>query len=977
MSADLKIIEEEPSNPIERFDRWRRRAAKLQADAVVKIMGDEHCRQTLYQVFAHTKYLADCCLNHPDAVVESLTGEPSKILSEVARDLRALDRATGPTNALTRAIRPLKERATVAIGLAEISGKWTHDEVGASLSDLAERTLDAAFGWLTRLAYRHGDITSDDEIAPVPIPGMFVLSGGEFAADEPAYFGPLEIAVVFDEEKMAAASVKGDERVYTRIATELDDALSIGGQEGPIFQLHIVSRDIGEAFKHKQMALQALSTNKISEGLDDANAVQDRGWFATARVVAGDRNAGGAFLEDLQDHLWAEGFTGDEIRTAVTGRENEQEAISSTRALDFDKDAHKRLADTCRLALGQSDERFRSGTARSIYMAAAEVGAMDKLTAERLASNNDFFAVSRNRLQLVSGQPLGAEVPKSLRLQHAALSSYSEPDLLRTVLEGSIAEAQQQWLNVISPQALGAFDILGTDSKSQETADDTATDIAKLEDIGFLDGRDVSTTIDHWVTGQYGDQEGDSKKRLSAIAPGLLTDIGRTQDPDAAIASLDRLVANMPDGVNPFELLRGEGAIREAVVDLLGNAPEFGRILVESRELISELFTGETEFPADAESWLAKYPAPRRHGTTEQILAAVSDWLWENRTRLAVATLSGSLDLPAVCTIHCRLAEVVVALAHQLAHDDLKVAEEEGGRGLVVLAMNDFGGGSLPISQPLDIVFLFDLDGSESKAANTGARYTTLASRIIQYLTEPRSVTGVGEYPLFEVDTRSRPGGTTGQFALRLGAYRNYYVSEASATEQLALARARVLNASEEFQARIEGVLADLMTRPRQGDWLLKSADQAREREARHDKANAVWDVLRIRGGHKDLDLVVQCLQLKHGSEHPYVLLPNIPEALAALRRTGCITHEACEDLAKSYTYWSQLRAVQGFTGGVNPAQERPRDRLADLLAKAGGVAEFTSVEPLIRGHADRIMSHYDEVILGKSPIADDVAVGE
>ena len=180
-TARAKKSQAEATTSVDLFDQWRRRAGRLHADAVMQIMTDPIARNALHGVFAKADYLARCCLTHPDAAIQSLTGEPSKILSEVARDLRALDRVTGPTSALSQAIRPLKERAIVAIGLADLSRKWNYEQVGASLSDLAERTLDAGLSWLTRLAYRHGEFTSPEELAPVPLPGLFILGGGLLA----------------------------------------------------------------------------------------------------------------------------------------------------------------------------------------------------------------------------------------------------------------------------------------------------------------------------------------------------------------------------------------------------------------------------------------------------------------------------------------------------------------------------------------------------------------------------------------------------------------------------------------------------------------------------------------------------------------------------------------------------------------------------------------------------------------------------
>ena len=38
------------------------------------------------------------------------------------------------------------------------------------------------------------------------------------------------------------------------------------------------------------------------------------------------------------------------------------------------------------------------------------------------------------------------------------------------------------------------------------------------------------------------------------------------------------------------------------------------------------------------------------------------------------------------------------------------------------------------------------------------------------------------------------------------------------------------------------------------------------------------------------------------------------------------------------------------------------------MLAKAAGVSDYSAVEPLIRGHAERTMAHYNTLVLGGAP---------
>ena len=251
-------------------------------------------------------------------------------LSQIATDLRALDRATGPNAALASAIKPLKERAVVAIGLADISGTWTHDQVGSALSDIAERILDAGLGWLTRLAYRHGEFTSPEEMAPVPLPGLFILGGGDFAAEEPSYCGPLEVAVVYDPKVLEEQEIGTSEHVFSRVSCELSDALGNLNKDGSIFEL-VNYRSTKHRGHQSGVDSFALSVTEVHELLNEDATPFDRAWFAGARVVAGDRNAGGAFIDAISADLWQKGMNADEIEDAVTMASDQDKGAGAIR----------------------------------------------------------------------------------------------------------------------------------------------------------------------------------------------------------------------------------------------------------------------------------------------------------------------------------------------------------------------------------------------------------------------------------------------------------------------------------------------------------------------------------------------------------------------------------------------------------------------------------------------------------------------
>ncbi len=976
--ADSKASSSAGGTAVERFDQWRRRAGRLNEDAVVQIINDPVARNALYGAFAHTTYLARCCLTHPDAAIEALQGSPATVLSEVARDLRALDRVTGPTTALARAVRPLKERAVVAIGLADLSGKWPHEQVGATLSDLAERTLDAGLGWLTRLAYRHGEFTAQEELAPVPLPGLFILGGGDLAAEEPGYCGPLEVAVVYDPDALSAASIGASERVFSRMAGELTDAFGTLNTEGSIFELVQRARLLHDESSSPSADL-ALSVDEVRTLLATKASPYERAWFAGARVVAGDRQAGQAFIEEIAEEIWSKGLDADEIREAValtesqpsksakTAKSAKKSKAAKTPKGESPENAHWRLIQTCRLALGQHHGAFRHGSGRSVFGEAARIGAMDKLTAERLASNFDFFSMARNRLQLIRGDAASQPANAAEAADRAALCGYTMLDRFTAVHEGTLAEAEQHWVNIAKGEGQNGFDLLGRAAEG-ETDLQEARDIGNLENMGFTDGRNIVSTVENWLSGTFAGSESEPRKRLSQLAPGLLTEFAATQSPDRAIATFDRLLKALPSDVKPFEVLRKDAALSGSVVDVLGNMARYGEVLAACPELARCVLSADLVVPASAEEWLETYPAPGRHGAGEQVLAALADWLWEARARLCLAWSRGALDLSQVGSILSAVSQAAVTLVYDLCVSDAVAAGKGLGKGLAVLAMGDFGGGWLPPDAPLDLVFVYDPDGKDGASAEAIHQYTDLANAITECLTQPREVFASLTLPLFEVDTRLRPGGTGGEIASSLRVFKTFYVGQADAWAQLSLTRARVVCGPKVLAARIEEATTEILTRPRQGDQLSRDADRTRTKDLRHNRAQSIWDVKRIRGGLVDLEMIVQCLQIKYGAEHPYVFSPNLSEALSALARAGCVDGNIAAELSETVAFWERLRAVQGMTGLFDPGSERPRQRMAALIARAVGVSEFRSVEPLIRGHAERTQAHYNHLILGHQP---------
>ncbi len=920
-----------------RIDEWRQKAGRVNAEAALQILEDPTSRSVLRMVFSRTPYLAKCCLAHPDAVIEALSGNPARIISEVERDLSALERATGTANALTRAVRPCKERAVVAVGLADLSGRWSAEEVGATLSRLGQLAAESGLSWLTRLAYRNGDIGFGGDALPVPLPGLFIVGGGAIATDEIGFCGPIDLAMIYDEKLLSGSGVKVSHVVLEKIATQLRDSFH-GNREMPaIFDVNFkAAAEAGNLnLKSESVFRKKMLFEKIADENHGLHA-----WFSNAIPIAGDRNIAADFLREVKKSFWTSDASATAIRSAVGA---EDKAEIGVKEID-------RITQTCRLALGGKSEKVQNCCSTMVFDTAAKSGAIDRLTAQRLSTNVNFMHVARNRLQLVTGLADNIDCDDSLRTDCAILCGYSDLALFDRVVDGVVSEARQHWLNIVLPP---------TDSSRRATTISMEeANLARLEEIGFTDGRAVASTVDAWVAAQQA--EGSEQRRyLSEIAPGLLTEIGRTQGPDQAIDLVDAILGKLPTEFKPLEQLASDSRLADALVDFAGNTPSFAEKGLKNEVVLKEIFDPRFEIPPTAEEWIVKFPAPTsKKGCDQAFVDRLHKWLSENETRLCFRALSG--DIPAEDHSHYLtvFAETAVRACYDGVMAEMDDRHKKIGGSIAVIAAGDFGAGSLKTNAPLDIAYVFD-GGDQEQASDF---FFDFAKRVTEVLESKGSDEDAA---MFQVDPRLRPGGATGEPASSIPVYLNFYSKDARPEEHLALTRARLICGPSAIRQRLEAAITECVTQPRKAERLMIDADRAHMRVQKQNPPESIWDVDRIRGGLADLDFIAEVLQVRHGAENPYVMAQSTADAFSALSRAGCLDPDTATDLIESHLFWSRLRTILALSSGFNMSTQRPRQRLGMMIAAAAGVTNFGSVEPLIQGHAERVTAHYRKLVLG------------
>jgi glutamate-ammonia-ligase adenylyltransferase len=896
--------------------RWRRALADALGEDPGARLDQPDRRLTMLRVFGSTRRLADLCLKYPVAAADALVDGASLVLAQAARDLAALGSGVGGAEALYGALAPLKCRADLAIGLAEISGAWTAGEATAARADFAERLIDTAILWLLRGAINRGELAAQSES---PSAGVFALAGGDFAHEDLAPYGPLDVAVIYDETAYSGPAARMAERAFVRLGSELRESFEGRPGDYPIFAL---KTPFGNA-----VSGQGLTETRARAfaALGDPQRGALRAWIATARVVAGDRRAGGAFLENAEEKVW----TG-----TVLVDEEMRELLAAPS--DDPRWPFRAVADVFRLTLGSSRPVFRTASARVVIETAAKSAVIERDLAARLAAGDEFAQGLVARAQMMKGAAAFGSSEPDEDAALADLCGFRQSSDLKSAVSGSLADARNTLRSLLNGRQ--------SEFERFRPAGENPDDVDKLEDLGFQGGAAVSGLVDHWADIA---SRGAKVGRFSAIAPGLLTAFGETQRPDVAVRLFDEVLRHAPEKDDVVGRLAAHGAVREGMIDALGCFGAAVAPLTQTSASVRIFFEERgAEVPESGAEWLRRYPPPKAGAKISEIAA----WRREAIARIALYTAARDMNFDAAAEALSSISDCVLARAFE------SVAKAAPGSAGIALHVFDGPARGLPGSPTL---FGFIASSGETQAREGFAR---------TYMDALEEL-GEGFFALAP-DVSHRPAGVAGGLAPDVAAFKSFVQSEAVAYDQILLARARVIAGADKAQAAARGALRLAVSNPKRADILFRDLDRARAQRLRRDKASTEWDIDQNEGGLHDVELIISTLIYRHAAAQPGVQEGNVDAALDVLVRAGAVPANIAETLKSARAFWMRLATARALARWSDPQREPVRARFAALLARAAQVEAFSQVRPIMRGYADEVGRLYSQLVLGRPALS-------
>jgi glutamate-ammonia-ligase adenylyltransferase len=912
-------------------------------------------------------YLWELFRAEPARLVGLLEAEPARRFDEILAGARLAIAAARDQAEVMRLLRRMKAEGALLIALADIGGAWPLSEVLERQTALADAAVAAAVDYLLADARRSGKLRVSSE-EPAPGSGYIVLAMGKMGAGELNYSSDIDLMVFYDGAALAPETEPAP--FYVRLTRTLVKLLQERTSDGYVFRADLRLRP-DPASTHI-----AVSTAAALDYYESRGQNWERAALIKARACAGDIAAGEALLAELSPFVWRKyldfaavadihamkrqihAYRGhDEI--AVEGH-NIKLGRGGIREIEF-------FVQTQQLIAGGRNPELRMRETLATLDALTEGGWIGAPVRDDLAAAYRFLRVVENRLQMVADEQTHALPSDRDGLDRfSRFAGFPDRNAFAEALLAHLRNVQRHYATLFeNAPALEA----GRKSLRFPVAADDRETLEQLREMGFRQPLEVSALVRRWDTPAHDSLKGEfARAQLAEIVPALLHHFARSAHPDAAVIAFDRFLAGLHGGGRLFSLLRQNPDLIALIALVLGTAPRLADGLAQFPEVMDAVidpsfFGALPDAPALA---LGLERSLRQARSYEDFLDRIRIFAQEQMFLVGTRVLSGTASAEQAGDAFARLADVVIRALHCAVEENFvrthgRVANQESA----ILALGKLGGREMTATSDLDLIVIYDFDPEHPESSGPrslyGAQYfSRLTQRVISALT---AQTNHGL--LYQVDMRLRPSGRSGPLATQIEGFAGYQENEAWTWEHMALTRARVVSASPEFAARVEGVVRAVLCRPRDPEVVAADVVDMRKAIAVDKGDSERWNLKYVAGGLIDIEFIAQYLQLVYAARTPEILDTSTLRVLDKAWRLGLLAAEDAEVLRPAARLYHDLTQILrlALPGPFDPEAAAPG--LTALLARAGDMPDFARLNAYIGELQAKVRLSFDR-ILGK-----------
>jgi len=460
----------------------------------------------------------------------------------------------------------------------------------------------------------------------------------------------------------------------------------------------------------------------------------------------------------------------------------------------------------------------------------------------------------------------------------------------------------------------------------------------------------------------------------------------RTADPDQALNEWERFVDSGIHRLQLFQYLAKMPHILEVLSTVFGNSQamaqtlirdpllvywiEEDRVLIQRRARSKLLVTVQTMLEG-VKSFEAKCEALRRFRRREML-------------RLGIRDVLGIATPIETYTVLSDLAAGVIQAAYELVEQGLKrqhggwvsLSSTQGKNrvGFCVLAMGKLGGWELNYSSDVDLIYVYQAPQGSTVAgkgqqALSGSDYFHAVARALTTVLSESTAEGA----MFRVDMRLRPEGHVGPLACSVEDACHYYQTRGRTWERLAFLKAKPIAGDIRIGQSLIGKLKTFVYGTREtANQVFPAIHSLRAKMVSKMTRRGELDrnVKLGIGGIREIEFIVQGLQLRWGYRYPSIRDRHTLKSLTKLLRIGKLKIKEIRQLKESYLF---LRNLEHKLQMVHELQTHLLPSKTDEIAKCairmgyrrGQTAKQTAEHLLVdyRGHTQKVHHLYQQIV--------------
>tara|TARA_B110000240_G_scaffold103566_1_gene117115 strand:+ start:230 stop:3010 length:2781 start_codon:yes stop_codon:yes gene_type:complete len=791
-------------------------------------------------------------------------------------------------------LRQCKRRIAGFLAMAELSGAYALSQTTQALTDFADAAVQAAFKKSLEPYQASGKLSA--------YTGIFVVAMGKMGAGELNYSSDIDLIVMFDDRNMDHFEASRLRQILVRVTRTATKLLNDITEYGYVFRTDLRLRP------DPSSTPICVGMSSALDYYESLGRTWERAAFIKARICAGDRIAGTAFLKQMVPFVWRRhlDFSAIEeahalrlkIRTKTGGRgqinvpgHDVKLGRGGIREIEF-------FTQTRQLISGGRDPDLRSG---KTLEALDQLVIKDWVTAAVCNQLHQSYIVLRHTEHAI----------QMIRDAQTQSIPQSVEGLARVAgLSGQTTEA---FLSNISTHLKSVHDII----------EPFFTPVNRIAQFVALEGHHDITQ--HWPS--YAAMRSDRATALfETLRPELLVRLQNALNPKEALIHFDSFLKGLPAGIQVFSLFAANPKLVDLLTDIVVSAPALAQYLGHNSGVLDAVLSGDFFAPWPDQRALQEQLAKTLAGSLdyEMGLDLARIWTKERHFRIGVHLLQEVITPKTASIQYAQLAEAVLSVVFSFAQQDFarKYGKVEGADA-TILAMGSLGAGLLNSDSDLDLILIFNTDleaisdGPKSLACHQ--YFSRLTQALITALTAP---TAQGR--LYEVDMRLRPSGRSGPVATSLAGFEAYQRYEAWMWEHLALTRGRPITGCTEFCKQVEDLRHTILDEKADLSAVMIGVRDMRVRLAENKPQDGPWDIKHGPGGLQDIELLAQGVALARKC-HDVEIRNQLLSGVSAMH----LLASDLEFLAVSHEFLSDMRLLHRLMCGT--------DTTAAAFGESGG----------------------------------------